>query len=396
MKSVAIIGGGIIGNFIAYYLANRDINVTIIDDQPPMLPASYGNCGLITPSHIMPMNSWSYIWKGLKWLGDKQAPLRIKPQLDIKFFFWFIGFMFHSNSYSRNKALNKRHELLTKSWMLLQEFLIKEELDCNWKDKGILYACKTDSGIQELESEVELLRKFNLSSEVLSKEALLQLEPTLTEQIVGGAVFNIDGWLNPSDLIYSLKKINTEKGVRYIHAKVTGFKTSKGKINGINTLSGIEVADKVIIANGAQSPMLARKLGIHLPIIPGKGYNITYNKVLKNQPTRPVYMTEKKVVATPWDSGFRLGSTMEFSGYDLTLDANRLSALKEASSQYLKTEINEADHSAWAGWRPMSSNELPIIRSSKKYSNLIFATGHGMLGLSMAPATGHIVNEIIK
>ena len=396
MKSVTIVGGGIIGNFIAYYLSNRDIQVTIIDDQPTMLPASYGNCGLITPSHIMPMNRWSYIWKGLKWLGNKQAPLRIKPQLDLNFLSWFLLFMLYSNTTSRNKALSKRHELLTKSWELLEDFLKNEKLDCNWKSEGVLYVCSSKAGLQELESELALLDKFNLSNKMLSKEDLFQLEPSLSDQVIGGAIYNIDGWLNPSVLISNLKQINADQGVSYIQGQVSDFKTLKGKIEHLETSGGTIAADNIVIANGAQSPLLAKKLGIYLSIIPGKGYNITYNKKLQNQPKRPIYMIEKKVVATPWDSGFRLGSTMEFTGYDLTLDDKRLSALKEASNGYLKTEIEGETHSSWAGWRPMSSNELPVIRPSKKYSNLIFATGHGMLGLSMAPVTGHIVNEMLQ
>ena len=106
-------------------------------------------------------------------------------------------------------------------------------------------------------------------------------------------------------------------------------------------------------------------------------------------------MMEKKVVATPWDSGFRLGSTMEFMGYNLELEDHRLSALKLAAKTYLKTDITGKEHSSWTGWRPMTSNDLPIIESSKKYRNLVFATGHGMLGLTMAPVTGQMVNELI-
>ena len=396
MKNVAIVGGGIIGNFIAYYLSSRDINVTIVDDHPSMLPASHGNCGLITPSHIMPMNRWGYIWKGLKWLGNKQAPLRIKPQLDLNFLSWFMLFMLYSNTASRHKALNKRHGLLTKSRKLLEDFLKNEKPDCNWKSEGVLYVCSSKAGLQELESELALLDKFDLSGKMLSKEALFQLEPSLADQVIGGAIYNVDGWLNPSELISSLKQINAGQGVGYIQGQVSGFKTFKGKIEHMETSNGAIEADNIVIANGAQSPLLASKLGIYLSIIPGKGYNITYNRQLKNQPKRPVYMIEKKVVATPWSSGFRLGSTMEFTGYDLALDDRRLSALKEASNEYLKTEIGSEEHSSWAGWRPMSSNELPVIRPSKKYNNLIFATGHGMLGLSMAPVTGHIVSEMLQ
>ena len=396
MKNVVIIGGGIIGNFVAYYLSNQDLDITIVDDQPSMPPASYGNCGLITPSHIMPMNQWGVILKGLRWLGKKQAPLRIKPQASLSFLSWFISFALHSNAHSRNNAAKKRYELLTKSKELYEDFFRKEKIQCNWKNQGILYACTSKEGFKSLRKEAQFLDKFKLSNEVLSKEELLKIEPSLSNQIIGGAAFKTDGWLNPSDLISGLRAINIRNGVSYLKGSVMGFSTSNSCIKKLQTSIGEIDAKHVVIANGAKSPLLVKKLGIHLPIIPGKGYNITYDKQVKNQPQSPIYMVEKKVVATPWESGFRLGSTMEFSGYDLKLDEIRLATLKQASQLYLRTELQNANPVPWAGWRPMTSNELPIIQASKNHKNLVLATGHGMLGLSMAPVTGQMVNELIN
>lgn len=137
-------------------------------------------------------------------------------------------------------------------------------------------------------------------------------------------------------------------------------------------------------------------IGIDINMVPGKGYNLTFTHPLKNQPKRPIYMFDKKVVATPWSSGFRLGSTMEFSGYDLQLNEKRLQALKNAAHEYMELEIDESHADPWTGWRPMISREYPYIERSKKYSNLVIATGHGMLGLSMAPATGTMANQLIN
>ena len=129
---------------------------------------------------------------------------------------------------------------------------------------------------------------------------------------------------------------------------------------------------------------LANLLGIRLNMIPGKGYNLTTNKPIVNQPKRPIVMVEKMVVATPWETGFRLGSTLEFSGFDLSLNDRRLQALRNAASDYLNIDLKDVEFTPWAGWRPMTSNSLPLIERTAKYKNLILATGHGMLGLSMA------------
>lgn len=390
-----IIGGGIVGQFIAYYLSKSSHEVTIIDDGPSMLPASAGNCGLITPSHIEPLNSFSTLIQGIKWLGKKDAPLAIKPQLDPAFIKWFLAFVWHSRRSSVRKSIAVRHELLQTSWKLYQEYFNSEKSTCGFRKDGLVYAANSKQGFESLRREVELLRSNNLSCDLLSKEELLEKENALNHDMVGGSIFHVDGWLRPDQLLEEVRGLNASNGVNLVYGKVKDFICDKKGVTGLRTEKDEVKAGKFILAAGALSYCLARKLDISLPMIPGKGYNLTYSSKLPNQPKFPIYMVEKKVVATPWDNGFRLGSTMEFTGFDLTLNQSRLTALKRASKEYLTTDIEHVEPVPWAGWRPMTSNSLPIIKQSEKYKNLILATGHGMLGLSMAPATGKIVASLV-
>ncbi len=396
MKKVVIIGGGIVGQFIAYYLSKSDVEVTIVDDAPSMPPASAGNCGLITPSHIEPLNSLSGILEGLKWLGKKDAPLSIKPQLDPTFIQWFLSFVWHSRKTSIKKSIEVRHELLQTSWRLYQEFFNSEASKCEFKSEGLVFVAKTDKGFDALKHEVDLLHSKNLSCELLLKEELLAMEPTLKDDIAGGSIFRTDGWLKPDLLLEEVRTINTSKGVKLIEGKVQNFIVDGKKIIGIRTNNEEIFSDKFVLAAGAMSYLLAKKIGISLPMIPGKGYNLTYASKLENQPKYPIYMFEKKVVVTPWSNGLRLGSTMEFTGFDLSLNEARLEALKKATKEFLNTNIDQEEPIPWAGWRPMTSNGLPIIKPSDKYKNLIIATGHGMLGLSMGPVTGHVVSNMLN
>ncbi len=396
MKKVAIIGGGIIGQFSAYYLAKAGNEVTVIDKKTDMTPASEGNCGLITPGHVLPLNSKGAILDGIKWLGKKDAPLSIKPQFNRSFISWFLNFVKYANESSIKKASLARHELLQLSFDLYETFFKEEPNQSEWRKDGVLYTCKTEKGMKHLQHEVEVHERFKLSSRLLNKEEVIESEPLLKDDVTGGAMMEMDGWLNPGQLLSDLKDANEKLGVSYANGTVKSLNATKGKLVSVTTDDGEISADEFVLSAGALTPVLARQLNIRIPVIPGKGYNLTTNSNNIIQLKQPLHLTEKKVVATPWKNGFRLGSTMEFVGYDLTLNQNRLDALKRAASEYIQVDFNDFEFTPWTGWRPMKDNGIPVIERTKKVPNLIVATGHSMLGLSMGPGTGFMVNKLVS
>lgn len=395
MKKVLIIGGGVIGQFSAYYLAKSGHEVTVVDDGPKMTAASEGNCALVAPSHIIPLNSFKAIFQGIKWLRKKDAPLKIKPQFDRTFALWFLNFMRYSQSAHVAKATEARHALLQQSFNLYETFFKDEPNQSEWRKDGLLYACRKEESIAHFSHELEVHRRFNMNdSRVLSKEEITSIEPLLKPGVVGGVMMEMDGWLNPTQLLQDLRDINEKNGVKYVNATVESFSVKNTGIQAIKTDQGEMDADEFVLSAGALSPLLAKKLNIRLPIIPGKGYNLTTENGQSINLKQPVYMVERKVVATPWEKGFRIGSTMEFAGYNLDLTKSRLDALKSAAEEYLQIDVGSLELKPWAGWRPMKDNGIPIIERST-IKNLTIATGHSMVGLSMAPATGFIVNELI-
>lgn len=396
MKKVVVLGGGIIGQFCAYYLQKSGNQVTIVDENHSMPPASAGNCGLITPSHIAPLNTWSTLLAGLKWLGKKDAPLSIKPQLNTAFIKWFLSFTWNCRQVSVEKSTRIRHELLQSSWKLFEAFFAEHNTHSEWKSEGLVYVCQSSQCWNQVKDEVDLISHLGMDGNVLDKDALLALEPTISDKVIGGAIMNVDGWLKPQQLLKDVKRINEDSGVEFIEAKIDSISAVQNSIQKIELEHGHIAADEYVLCAGARSSQLARTIGIGIPVIPGKGYNLTVDEPLPKQPTRPIYMVERKVVATPWETGFRLGSTMEFSGYDLSLNKRRLEALKRAANEYLDMDFGTVQFQPWAGWRPMSPDGIPIIERSTKYSNLVIATGHSMQGLSMAPATGHMVDQIVS
>ena len=175
---------------------------------------------------------------------------------------------------------------------------------------------------------------------------------------------------------------------------LTDFCASGGRIEAVETSSGRVAAREVVLAAGAWSQGVASRLGVKVPIQPGKGYSITMGRPALC-PQTPCYLHERRVVATPWASGYRLGGTMEFSGFSTDLNRRRVDALKSAAGEYLRQPLGQPILEEWAGLRPMTYDDLPVIGRAPGVANLLLATGHGMLGITTAPATGKLVAELI-
>lgn len=399
MKKITIIGGGIVGECCAYFLSKSGHDVTIINPKTEMPSASYGNCGTITPSHIFPLNSKRTIKQGIKWLAKKDAPLYINPRHAPYMINWLWDFMKHANPTHRQKAMQSRDYLLKMSVRIYNEEFKAISQKSEWTTGGEVYLCKTEDAMNKLRHEVKSMKKYDIDAEMLTKDEVKQYLPNVKSDIIGGAIYKADTWLNPMRLSDEVRQKNIEQGVQYVNDEVVDFVLKNKEITGLKLKTTDYQPDtdtEYILSAGAQSTLLARKLGIRLLMQPGKGYSLTTSAPLPDQPNHPVYMVERRVVATPMKTAFRVGSTMEFSGYDLELNPARIQALKDGLMEYVDMDITGVDFTPWAGWRPMTSNELPIITPSKRISNLTLATGHGIVGLSIAPATGFLIDEYLS
>mgnify|MGYP003624529943 CR=1 FL=1 len=395
-SDVVIVGGGIIGLFCAYYLMEEGKKVIILDQGQIKDSCSFGNCGLVSPSHALPLNSPQLLFKALIWLFQKSSPFFVKPQLDMKFLRWMMGFAFNAfNEKQLNRSMQGRGSLLMDSRMLYDDIFEEHQWDCNWEPSGIHFIYGQEKNFNAYKSKDSKLAELGLAAEPIVGQDLFNKEPALTERAYGSWFYKIDASLNPGKLLLELRKHLVSKGVEIRElCKVNTFKESKGKITEICTNQGDFKAKDVVMATGAWSAHLAKQLELKIPIIPGKGYSITM-KAPSIRPSCPIIFDENKVVVTPWREGYRLGGTMEFSGYDTTLNKHRLQAIKSVANQYLKEPFTNEGIEEWYGWRPMTNNGLPIIDRSPVHNNLFVACGHNMLGLSMAPSTGKLIAEMV-
>jgi D-amino-acid dehydrogenase len=231
--------------------------------------------------------------------------------------------------------------------------------------------------------------------ELLDGTALRAKEPALKAGMAGGHWHSGDARLRPDRYVAELARAVREAGGIIVEdTAVQGFRREGNRIAAIGTAQGEVGADQVVLALGAWSPQLGKQIGLRLPIQPGKGYSITYSRP-QAAPVIPLVLQERSVCVTAWGSGYRLGSTMEFSGYDSRLNHRRLQALKRGAAEYLEQPEGPHEEEQWYGWRPMTYDDLPIIGRAPRWSNLMLATGHGMLGVSLSAITAQLVTELL-
>ncbi|OQY03901.1 MAG: hypothetical protein B6I22_10585 [Desulfobacteraceae bacterium 4572_123] len=395
-NDAVIVGGGVIGAFTAYYLLEKGWHVTIVDKGRFGSGSSEGNCGLVLPNYILPVNMPGTLLKAFKWMFTNNAPLYVKPRFNLDLIQWLFNFSRKCTMKAALSAARGRHVLLQRSFELFLSIMEKEKLQCNWDVCGSLHVYRTKKEWEAYREVVILLRDFGIPVEPLDHDALARFEPGLSPDLYGGWLSRQTAHLWPEKLMDGMYRLLTGRGVTVMeNSEVMRFQSVNGRVVAVETGEKTIPGAEIVIAAGAWTPMLAKQLGCTVPIQPGKGYSITTGK-LDAAPSVPCFFDEKSVVATPWPDGFRLGGTMEFSGYDDTLNQKRLTALSTAAVQYIKGSGIGDIEKEWCGLRPMTYDGLPIIDRSPLLENVTIAAGHNMLGLSMGPGTGQLVAEMLN
>jgi len=398
MKKVSIIGGGIIGLCSAYYLAKEGFQVSVFDKSDMTDGCSYGNAGMIVPSHIIPLAQPGMIAQGMKWMFDSQSPFYVKPRLSTDLIKWGMQFYKHANKKHVEKAMPALRDLSLLSKELYPDF-VKEDNSFFYDEKGLLMLFKTEKTAEEMHHEGKIAENLGLGVNYLSKDDVSQLESGTKTDVIGGIHYTSDAHLYPQKFMQFIKIQLNKLGVTiYKNTDVTDFKISNNIILEVVTSKGNFATDEVVLATGSWSPEIAKKLQTSISLLPGKGYSFTL-KERKQKPSIPSILCEGKVAVTPMANDIRFGGTMEIThNNDTKINKNRLQGIINSVNDFypdLDIEMPKTEDT-WCGFRPCTPSGMPIITKSKKITNLTFATGHAMMGLSLAPATGKVVTELIS
>ncbi|MFT4855790.1 MAG: D-amino-acid dehydrogenase [Algoriphagus sp.] len=396
MKKTLVIGGGIVGLFSAYFLQKEGIEVTIIDRTDLKDNCSTGNAGMIVPSHIIPLAAPGMISKGIGWMFSSKSPFYIHPRLDYKLAKWCLLFFKAANEKQVTKAIPFLKNLSLLSKALYQEFKV-EHPECSMAlvEKGLMMVYQTDAVEKEEIEFAHLARKYGLEAEILTPADIQKIEPNLEVRARGAVLFPGDAHLDPGALYGFLKKYLEEKGVKFLYnTQVLGFEKSGSKVEAILTDQGKIEAEKVLLCGGSWSDELAKMLDFYLPMMGGKGYSF----VQENKPeiTQATILTEMKVAVSPYAETVRFGGTMEIAGTNQSINLNRVKGIFESINRFYPDFEAKfpAENKIWKGLRPCSPDGLPYIGFAPGYRNVLVGSGHSMMGISLAPATGKILAEL--
>lgn len=398
MKNVVVIGGGIMGLSSAYYLLQSGHKVTVLDKGDFSDNCSYGNAGYICPGHFIPLATPGIVWKGLKWMFNSRSPFYVKPSLNGSLIDWGLKFIKSANNKHveasaiplRDIAILSQNEY--KAWAALPGF------DFAYEHKGLLEIFQTQAVAEHVHHTVEKGKALGLDVDLLSYEELQSMEPQTKINALGAIYFKCDAHLYPNKLMKVLLDYLRQNGVQLIgNEEVTAFEKEKKKIKKVITTKQAYESDEVVIATGAWSREIAALMDTKIPLMPGRGYSVT----LENSSYHvnyPTVLMEGRVAITPMDGNkIRFGGTMEVVSTKTPPRYERVEGILSAVKRFLP-EFDIAMPSTdkvWYGYRPCSADGLPYIGRISKFENVVVATGHAMLGLSLGAGTGKLVGELV-
>lgn len=395
MSKTIIVGGGIIGLFSAYYLHKSGWEVDILEQGALSDNCSFGNAGMITPSHFVPLASPGMVEQGIRWMFDSKSPFYVKPSLNADLLKWGFKFVKSATEKHVERTATALRDISILSRDLYYELEKESGIDFGLEDKGILLLFKSPKVEQEELHLVEKATSLGLDAQYLTPQQCHELQPDIELDILGAVHYHCDAHLYPNKLMAGMVKYLESAGVRiHRHTEVTKINHNAGQITSVSTKDNEFTGDNYLIAGGAWSPGIAKMAGLNLPLMPGKGYSFMVDNPVKKM-TIPSILCEARVAITPMNGSIRFGGTMEIGKINKQVNMNRVKGIVESVPRYFP-EFNlpvPAQKNVWFGFRPCSPDGLPYIGLSASYNNLAIATGHSMIGLSLAPATGKIIAD---
>lgn len=397
MKAI-VIGGGIVGLSSAYYLQQSGWDVTLIDKTDLQDSCSYGNLGMIVPSHFVPLAMPGMIAQGIKWMFNSRSPFYVRPSLNMDLISWGLKFIKSATEKHVVKSAIPLRDINLFSKHLYEELAGKPGFDFDLEKKGIMMYFKTAKVAEE---EIHLAHKaqsLGLDVVPVDKKQAQLLEPEIELDVLGAVHYRCDAHLYPNKLITQLMAFLKHAGVTFeTNAAVEKMTVENNKIKNVITKAGVFEADVVVAAAGSWLPALTKMAGVSLSLMPGKGYSFMQHTPEKKLHI-PAIFCEARVAITPMNGSIRYGGTMEIGPVNNKVNMKRVEGIVQSVSKYFSNvHIGmPAESEVWYGFRPCTPDGVPYIGRSKKISNLFIGGGHAMSGLSLGPATGRLIAELVN
>ena len=394
---ILVIGGGPVGACAAQALAADGAAVTLIEKEAEVCPPASGahaNCGLLVPSDVVPLAAPGALGQGLRWMLDSSSPFYIAPRPSPALLRWLRLYRAAATTARARAAAPVLHALHTASAGLHDALADDGGERWLYHHDGIVQAYEAPEAMDEAAEEAGVASGLGVRADVLCAAEVRARFPGLIGRVAGALFFPNDGHMDPMLFTRAMAERAAASGASVLRGTeaIALEPAGRGAVKVITT-RGDFVADQVVLAAGAWTPALARGLGLKLPIEPAKGYSVDVDRP-PGFPEVPLYLGDAHCVLTPLGDALRLGSTLELSGWDMTIRRRRVAGLRRAAERVMGVPQDAPARRIWRGPRPLTPDGLPVVGRVPRHERVILATGHCMLGLSLGPVTGRLVSEL--
>ena len=396
-ENIVIVGAGMVGIACAHYLNEAGFTVSVVDQSTIAGACSQGNLGYICPSHVLPLTAPGSIGTAVRSFFDSEAAFRFAPRLSPAFWNWMWQFARRCTRRQMLEAGTHLKAILDMSMGEYRRILADTTLESEWWESGLLQVLQTKAGVRHFAKKDRMLAEhFGLSAKWIEGPELPEFDPAIKPGLAGAFYYEDDGLIRPDLLGHSWSERLQRSGVNFIeNCTLTAVEKKSGQVVCLITSKGPMSADHFVFAAGAWSARLSSDLDCRIPVEPGKGYSVTMQRP-GVCPKYPMLFPEHNVGVTPFADRYRLGSMMEFVGFDTSIPASRIQQLQNSAAPYLVEPYTDVIQDTWYGWRPMTWDSLPIIGRVPRLNNAYLATGHNMLGISLASGTGRLIAELVQ
>jgi D-amino-acid dehydrogenase len=394
---ILVIGGGVVGVCCAHSLASRGLSPVVVerDGICPLNGGTYGNAGLVVPSDPVPLAAPGVLGRGMKWLLDPASPFWIAPRPSPALAEWLWRFRAACRERPMRAAMRPLRALGLSSSRLFAKLAASDGSDLTYRRNGLLAVYENEEVLEEALAAQREAEALGVPWEHLDAAALRARVPWLAARLAGGVLTPEDGHVTPHSFVRGLAERAERLGAEFRQeTEVLALEASGRSVDRVVTTRGVLRPRHVVLAAGAWSPLLAAGLGVRLPVQPAKGYSVSVARPA-GFPELPLYLGERDVCVTPMGDSLRVAGTLELAGYDTGVRRRRVNGIVEAAAAVLGPTMREEPQLLWRGLRPLSADGLPIIGSSPRHDNLVVATGHCMIGLSLGPGTGDLVGRLV-
>ena len=394
---VLVVGGGPVGACAAQALAADGASVTLIEKEAEVCPpvsGAHANCGLLVPSEVTPLAAPGALGQGLRWMLDSSSPFYIAPRPRGALLRWLWLYRSAATPARVQAAAPVLHALHAASADLHDALARDGGERWLYHHDGLIQAYETEASMDQAAEEAQAARALGVRADVLCSAEVRARFPGLRGELAGALFFPDDGHMDPALFTRAMADRAAASGadVRRGTEAIALEPAGTGAVQ-VFTTRGDFVAEQVVLAAGAWTPALTRGLGLALPVEPAKGYSVDVDRPA-DFPELPLYLGDAHCMLTPLGDFLRLGSTLELSGWDMTIRRKRVAGLRRAAERVMGIPGDGPVRQIWRGPRPVTPDGLPVVGRVPRRERVILATGHCMLGLSLGPVTGKLVAEL--